>query len=176
MVSDVYVQKNIHTLIRVLAKVRSYRPEVTLAVAGRLVDTDYHGELRRLAEECGVSDAVRFLGGQSTERLLELYRTCTLFVFPSTVETFGNPLVEAMACGAPIICSRTAAMPEVAGEAVQYVDPLAIDEMVTAIVALLDDPARRADLSRRSLERAAKYSWAATGLRTAEVLRDAARR
>lgn len=176
VVSDVYVQKNIHTLIKALPTVRRSHPGIRLLVAGRLVDEDYHAELVRLADACGVADAVTFLGGQPPSRLLELYRDCTIFVFSSTVETFGNPLVEAMACAAPIICSNTAAMPEIAGDAVLYVDPLSEAGMASALIALLDDPARRDEMGRRAREQASRYSWAKTGALTAEVLREAARR
>jgi glycosyltransferase involved in cell wall biosynthesis len=176
VVSDVYVQKNIHTLIRALAKVMVDHPDVRLLIAGRLVDADYHRELVSLAEEHGVSGAVTFLGGQRPTELVDLYRRCTAFLFPSTVETFGNPLVEAMACGAPVICSNSTAMPEVAGDAVLYVSPLDVDGMAAAIGRVLDDAGLREDLSRRSLERATGYSWAKTGALTAQVLRRAVRR
>lgn len=173
LVSDVYVQKNIHTLILAMAQVRRRHPEMRLLVAGRLVDGDYHRELLRLAAENGVAEAVIFLKGQSPDQLLELYRRCTVFVFPSTVETFGNPLVEAMACGAPVVCSETAAMPEVAGDAVLYVPPLDEGAMADAILRLLESSELRNDLAARSLKRARCYSWAATGTTTAEVLRRA---
>lgn len=173
VVSDVYVQKNIHTLIRALARVKKHHPGIRLLVAGRLVDADYHRELVALAEDSGVADSVVFLGGQPPAELVDLYRRCTAFIFPSTVETFGNPLVEAMACGAPVICSNSAAMPEVAGDAVLYVSPLDTDGMAAAICRALDDPGLRDDLGRRSLERAAGYSWAKTGALTAQVLRRA---
>ncbi|EME67793.1 glycosyltransferase [Paramagnetospirillum caucaseum] len=176
VVSDVYVQKNIHTLIRALAKVMRHHPDVRLLIAGRLVDADYHRELVSLAAGCGVAGAITFLGGQKPAELVDLYRRCTVFLFPSTVETFGNPLVEAMACGAPVICSDSAAMPEVAGDAVLYVSPLDVDGMAAAIERVLDDAGLREDLGRRSLERAAGYSWAKTGALTAQVLRSAGRR
>lgn len=173
VVSDVYVQKNVHTLIRALARVRKHHPGIRLLVAGRLVDADYHRELVALAEDSGVADSVVFLGGQPPAELVALYRRCTVFIFPSTVETFGNPLVEAMACGAPVICSNSAAMPEVAGDAVLYVSPLDTDGIAAAICRILDDSRLRDDLGRRSLERAAGYSWAKTGALTAQVLRRA---
>lgn len=173
-VSDVYVQKNFHTLIRALAHARRTRPGLRLRVAGRVVDAEYHGGLLRLAAELGVGDAVEFLGGVPPERLRDLYRRCTAFVFPSTVETFGNPLVEAMACGAPVISSNSSAMPEVAGEAALYVDPQDEPGLAAAIGRVLDEPELRAGLSRRSLARAADFSWERTCRLTADVLRRAA--
>ena len=176
VVSDVYVQKNIHTLIKALATVRQRYPGMRLLVAGKLVDADYHAELLALAAATGVGDAVEFLGGQSQPQLLELYRRCTLFIFPSTVETFGNPLVEAMACGAPVVSSSSAAMPEIAGDGALFVEPLDSAAMAETILRVLDDPALRSEMAARSLEQASHYSWSITGQRTAEVLRRAAGR
>ncbi|KIL97828.1 glycosyl transferase group 1 family protein [Paramagnetospirillum magnetotacticum MS-1] len=174
-VSDVYVQKNLHTLIAALPAIRAVYPEVRLVVAGRLVDAEYHGELMEVIRRHGLEDAVEFLGGVSPSRLVELYRCCSLFVFPSTVETFGNPLVEAMACGAPVLCSNIAAMPEVAGDGVQYFAPLDVDAMAQRVITLLGDEAARDDLGRRGLARAGNFSWDITAKRTADLLREAAR-
>ncbi|BAE48905.1 Glycosyltransferase [Paramagnetospirillum magneticum AMB-1] len=175
-VSDIYVQKNFHTLIRAVARVRQTHPTLRLDIAGRLVDMEYHQELSRLAGDCGVSDCVRFLGSRTPDELVALYRGCDAFVFPSTVETFGNPLVEAMACGTPVICSNSAAMPEVAGDAALLIDPLDEAALAAAISRVLDEPELRADLIRRSLARAADFSWEKTGALTAAILRRAAGR
>lgn len=176
VVSDVYVQKNLHTLIPAMAQVRRQRPNARLRIAGHLVDKEYHGELVSRAKQLGIDDAVEFMGGLDPDVLLNLYRSCTIFVFVSTVETFGNPLVEAMACGAPIISSNTTAMPEVAGDAAVYVNPLSDEEIAVAIISLLDDPSRRDDLARRSLERVRRFSWKLTAEMTREVLLEAAGR
>ncbi|KAF0225665.1 MAG: hypothetical protein FD176_351 [Rhodospirillaceae bacterium] len=175
-VCDIYVQKNLHTLIKAMALLQARQPSARLLIAGRIIDPDYHGELLRQIEHLNMGNVITFLGGCSQERLIELYRSCTVFVFPSTIETFGNPLVEAMACGAPIASSNTSAMPEVVGDAARLFDPLDTQAMAEAISGLLDDPAARAELSRRGLERAHLYSWKQTAAKTADVLVDAARR
>lgn len=174
-VSDVYVQKNLHTLIAALPAIRAAHSEARLVVAGRLVDAEYHGELTAAIARHGLGDAVEFLGGVSPRDLVDLYRRCSLFVFPSTVETFGNPLVEAMACGTPVICSNVSAMPEVAGDGARYVDPLDADAMARTVIDLLGDEAAREDLARRGLERARNFSWDITARRTAVLLAEAAR-
>jgi glycosyltransferase involved in cell wall biosynthesis len=174
-VSDVYVQKNLHTLIEALPAIRARHPEAKLVVAGRLVDAGYHAELKAAIEGHGLDDAVTFLDGVSPQRLVDLYRQCALFIFPSTVETFGNPLVEAMACGAPVACSNVSAMPEVAGNGAQYFDPLDVRNLSQVVVDLLDDAAKRDELGRRGLERAQNFSWDNTARRTAAVLAEAAR-
>lgn len=173
-VGDIYIQKNLHGMLRALALLRGDYPDLRLKVAGRPVDADYATAMRREAADHGVADAVEWLGPVAPDDLVDLYRRCRLFVFPSLVETFGNPLVEAMACGAPVVASNTAAMPEVAGEAAVYFDPHDPPAMATAIGGVLSDPARLADLSERSGERAAAFSWETTAARTAAVLKAAA--
>lgn len=173
-VSDIYVQKNLHGLIRAWEKVAVNHPGVELWIVGREVDKDYLDEVRSLIAAAGLTDRVRFLGGRKPEELLDLYRRCRLFVFPSTVETFGNPLVEAMACGAPVASSNTAAMPEIVGDAAVMFDPCDLAEMADKISGLLADPQWRADIGMRGRARAAQYSWQATAERTAAILLAAA--
>jgi glycosyltransferase involved in cell wall biosynthesis len=170
-VSDIYVQKNLHTLMRALAKVRVHYPEMVLRIAGRAIDADYLRELRSDIDELHLGDAVEFLGECNTGQLLELYRDCKLFVFPSTVETFGNPLVEAMACGAPIVSSDTAAMPEILGNAAVFFDPLDADDMAGRIIDVLSNDQTRERLTANALGRAKLFSWDETARRTAEVIK-----
>lgn len=174
-VSDIYIQKNLHTLIRALPRIRAAAPGVTLRIAGRAIDRGYFRELQLIVEREHLGDAVVFLGNQPLERLLALYRGCAVFVFPSTVETFGNPLAEAMSCGAAIACSNTAAMPEIVGNAALLFDPRSADEMADRILDILTDPVRAEALRRQARERGRRYSWAETARRTADVLVESAR-
>ncbi len=112
---------------------------------------------------------------EALKHLLELYRRCAVFVFPSTVETFGNPLVEAMACGAPIASSNAAAMPEVLGEAALFFDPALIDGMAAALGRLLDDAGLRRELGCKAAARARQFSWPRCAEATLSVIREAAR-
>ena len=175
-VSDLYVQKNIHTLVHALPKVRETHPKFTLKIAGASVDKEYADALQVIIRDLGLNDCVYFLGSIDVLQLKRHYQDTSLFVFPSTVETFGNPLVEAMACGAPIACSNTAAIPEVAGDAAEYFDPYDADDMARVISALLSDDARREELSRLGVERAKMYSWEVTARKTADVFIEAARK
>jgi glycosyltransferase involved in cell wall biosynthesis len=106
------------------------------------------------------ANSVEFLGHVEINQLKELYKICSVFAFPLTVETFGNLLVEAMACGCPIICSNAAAMPEIAGDAVIYVDPLSPSDISKAIVRFLDDGVLRAEFRKRAKKQSIIYSWA----------------
>ncbi|MEE2759830.1 MAG: glycosyltransferase family 1 protein [Pseudomonadota bacterium] len=173
-VSDIYVQKNLHTLIHALAEIRRTNPEVILKLAGKAIDRGYLNELEDVIRVEKLEDAIEFLGEMNSDQLLELYQSCSAFVFPSTVETFGNPLVEAMACGAPIVSSNTAAMPEILGEAAIYFDPLNAHDMAAQIKEILVNAPLRGDLSERALKRATVFSWRRTAQQTAEVIKSVA--
>jgi glycosyltransferase involved in cell wall biosynthesis len=170
-VSDIYVQKNLHTLIRALAEVKKEFPDIVLKVAGRPIDAEYMAELETAIIAENLTGSIEFLGACSTEQLLYLYQDCKLFVFPSTVETFGNPLVEAMACGAPIASSNSAAMPEILGNAAVFFDPLDAAEMAERIISLLADDGARERLTRNALMRAERFSWQSTASQTADVIK-----
>jgi glycosyltransferase involved in cell wall biosynthesis len=174
-VADLYTQKNLHTLVEAFALLRAARPNLTLHIAGRRVDKVYAESLERRIAALGLSQAVRFAGTVAPDALAGLYRRCAVFVFPSTVETFGNPLVEAMASGAPIACARAAAMPEILGDAGEYFDPADAADMARGIAALLDDAAASQNVSERGTVRARQFSWQRAAQATANVIREAGR-
>lgn len=173
-VSDIYIQKNFDTLIRAFAPVYAAHPELTLKIAGQPIDVDYFESLKALVEAEGLGGAVEFTGRVDLDALVDLYRGCAVFVFPSTVETFGNPLVEAMASGAAIASSNAAAMPEVVGDAALLFNPDSIDGIRVCIEKLLNDDDLRHDLQSRAVRRAREFSWERTVRDTVCVLRQAA--
>jgi glycosyltransferase involved in cell wall biosynthesis len=123
--------------------------------------------MRRLGDSCialgHVTDAV----------LSELYRRCAIFCYPSLGEGFGLPVLEAMAAGAPVLTSNLSSLPEVGGEAVEYVDPRSVGSIAAGLDRLLASPARRKELSELARRRAASFSWQLTAERTLEALREA---
>lgn len=173
-VSDIYVQKNLHTLFQALGPVFQRHPRLELRIAGQKIDDWYYSRLVAEAESLGIADRIRFLGRLDERELPDLYRRCRVFVFPSTAETFGNPLVEAMACGAPVVSSSSAAMPEIVGDAALLCNPLDHEDMSRALLNVLEDPELAARLSRKGLERAQSFSWKKTARQTADVLLEAA--
>jgi glycosyltransferase involved in cell wall biosynthesis len=175
-VSDIYIQKNYHTLVRAFARVRERHPDMALTIVGREIDGQYAGSIREIVQELNIGAAVRFTGHVETAELDKLYRECRVFVFPSTVETFGNPLLEAMAAGAPIATSKTAAMPEVIGDAGLLFDPDDATDMAARIEQLLDDPDLCAELGAKAALRGRSFTWEETARRTIDVLRKAAAR
>jgi glycosyltransferase involved in cell wall biosynthesis len=170
-VADLYPQKNLHTLIDAFAELAATRPALALRIAGRPIDEGYAAALTAQVARLGLAARVAFLGGVSQDALAELYRRCAVFVFPSTVESFGMPLLEAMASAAPIACARAAAMPEVLGDAGLYFDPDDAAEMARTIATLIDDETRRRALAERGLERAAQFTWTTAAAATVAVLR-----
>ena len=175
-VGDLYVQKNLHGLVAALDILRRGVPEVRLKIAGRPVDADYADRVAAEIAGRGLGEHVELLGHVAPVALAELYRRCALFVFPSLVETFGNPLVEAMASGAPIVSADSAAMPEVLGDAALFFDPEDTAQMAARLATALADEALRRDLGARALARASRFSWAETARLTAALLKDCAGR
>jgi glycosyltransferase involved in cell wall biosynthesis len=113
------------------------------------------------------------LGFVSDRALTELYRRCAVFCYPSLGEGFGLPVLEAMAAGAPVITSSVSSLPEVGGDAAEYVDPRDVRSIATSIERVLGDESLRERLSREGLERAKEFSWTRFAERTLEVLQDA---
>jgi glycosyltransferase involved in cell wall biosynthesis len=117
-------------------------------------------------------DRIRMPGYVPPAELANWYAQAAIFAFPSLDEGFGMPVLEAMAAGTPVIASNRSAIPEVAGDAAWLVDPEDTDELADALVALTQDPERRADLSRRGLARAAQFTWAEAVEKTWQVYRE----
>lgn len=173
-VSDIYVQKNYSSLLLSVDKIRKKYPNVELKIAGRKLDEGYFDELQKIIARLGMQDNVSFLGSVTQSELSNLYKTCKFFVFPSLVESFGNPLVEAMASGAPVATSNMAAMPEVVGKAALLFDPTSIPEMASALERLYEDEELRQNLSEESLQRAQLFSWRESASATLDVIKNVA--
>jgi alpha-1,3-rhamnosyl/mannosyltransferase len=116
------------------------------------------------------------LGYVSDAALLELYRRCAVFCYPSLGEGFGLPVLEAMAMGAPVLTSDRSSLPEVGGDAAVYVDPTDPASIAAGLVGVLGDEALRARMAARGLERAAEFSWAGFAENVFDVLQRASTR
>ncbi|NOZ30242.1 MAG: glycosyltransferase family 4 protein [Chloroflexi bacterium] len=163
--------KNLVRLIEAWGLV-SKTPEAAgwaLVIAG--VWDPRYPEARQRARTLGLQDQVRFLGPVDEADLPALYGGAELFVFPSLYEGFGLPVLEAMACGAPVVCSDRASLPEVAGDAALLVDPTDAEALAGAITRLLTDEGLRQEMRRRALARAAEFSWERTACMTLAVYR-----
>jgi glycosyltransferase involved in cell wall biosynthesis len=118
-------------------------------------------------------EGVRLLGYVDDTQLPALYSGAMVFVFPSLYEGFGIPVVEAMACGTPVISSTTTSLPEVCGDAAILVDPEQTEAIAAAMLQLVDDDALRETLQERGLERARQYTWELAAQLTWQVLEQA---
>jgi glycosyltransferase involved in cell wall biosynthesis len=143
--------KNLGRLIEAIGRLET---DVTLVVPG--FETQFEAQLQR---EGG--GRVRFLGWVDDRTLDGLYRAATCFVLPSLAEGFGLPILEAMARGLPVACSRASSLPEVAGDAALYFDPLDTAAIADAVERLLAGEDLRERLRRSGLERAASFTWEA---------------
>jgi glycosyltransferase involved in cell wall biosynthesis len=160
-------RKNIPRLLHAFAQVRRARPEVQLVMAGQLGWK--HRAIWQAIESLGLADAVQWLGYVPGCDLPALYSLATVLAFPSLYEGFGLPVIEAMACGTPVLTSQCSALSEVAGDAGLLIDPLKVEAIAAGLIRLLNDAALRDELRARGLRRAAEFSWARAAEETVEV-------
>ena len=131
--------------------------EVCLVLTGAPTDA-----LLQQAAQLGIAQRVVFLGRVEESKLPSLYRGAIALLFPSLYEGFGLPVIEAMACGTPVLTSNTTSLPEVAGDAAVLVDPTSVPDIAHAITLLFNDGEVRARLSARGLVQCAQFSWPST--------------
>ena len=110
------------------------------------------------------------LGYITDEELKALYLNALSLVLPSYYEGFGLPILEAMQCGCPVLCARAASLPEVAGEAALFFDPMDAMNIAKTIDRIVLDPQLRNELTQRGYQRAKEFSWRAAGLQTMDEL------
>lgn len=146
--------------IRLVEAFERYR-----ATGGRwdlhLAGSDWHGaaEIHARIERSPQAAHIRRLGFVSEAELPGAYRRAGALVYPSLFEGFGLPVVEAMACGCPVLCSTCGSLGEVSGEAARHLDPESIEDMTHALTAISDDGSLRRTLQSAGLERARAFAW-----------------
>jgi glycosyltransferase involved in cell wall biosynthesis len=172
-VSSLWPYKNCDGLLRAWALARDGLAGRQLAIVGPGRDEKYVGSLHSLAAELGISGDVVFVGGVPLEETVSFYQAADVFVYPSLNETFGLPILEAMACGCPVVTSDTSAMPETAGGAAVLSDP---KDPASIAQAIVEAAGSRDRLREAGLRRARDFTWAATGAATLDVYREAAER
>jgi glycosyltransferase involved in cell wall biosynthesis len=159
-VGTIEPRKNYARLIEAFARsTREYGGPRMLAFAGR--DGWLYDSVYEAVAHWDVGDRVRFLGYVPEADLPALYSTADLLAMPSLYEGFGLPMVEAMACGTPVLCSDGGALPEVAGDAALIVPHGDVEAIASGLIRLSGDGALRAELVARGLERARQYTWMA---------------
>ena len=166
-VGSIEPRKNLGVLLRAFARLRPSRPDLQLVIGGR--PAWKHEAFFAEAAQLELEDSVRFTGFVADSDLPPLYAGAVATVYPSLYEGFGLPVLESLACGTPVVCSDTAALTEVGGDACLYIPPADETGFVTALQRLLDDAALRATLREKGLERAARFTWQETARATVAV-------
>lgn len=162
-------RKNLVSTIAAVERLARDGLDIPLVVAGGKGWRD--DQLR--ARIAGSAARILPVGRVSDDELISLYSGASCLVFPSLYEGFGLPVLEAMACGVPVVAADTTSTPEVVGDAGILVSPLDVDAIAAGIRSVVDSPDFTADLRARGMERAAEFTWARTTQMTLDVYREA---
>lgn len=162
-------RKNLPRLLQAFRVIHQEFPDTRLIKIGSAQYGPQADQLRRQIADLGLQDAVILVKHVPDEDLACFYNLAALFVFPSLMEGFGLPPLEAMACGAPVVCSHAASLPEVVGDAALLVDPTDVGGLAHALARVLSDAALREDLRARGLARAQQFTWERTARETIAV-------
>jgi len=159
--------KNVTVLIDAFAKLPdTLRSRFDLVLAG---DVCKRADIRAAVEQHGLGAHTRLVGLISDRELVAYYQQATVFVFPSLYEGFGLPVLEAMGCGCPVICSNVSSLPEVAGDAAVLVDPHRPEQLAEELARVLDSAALQSTMRARGLARAQEFVWDRTARQTIAV-------
>lgn len=159
--------KNVGCLVEAFAKLpEGLRGRFDLLLAG---DVCKRVDIRAAIDRLGIGAQSKLMGRVSDEELIVYYQQATVFVFPSLYEGFGLPVLEAMGCGCPVICSNSSSLPEVAGDAALLIDPRRNEQLAGELARLLESPSLQATLRERGLARAKEFVWDRTATQTVAV-------
>jgi glycosyltransferase involved in cell wall biosynthesis len=165
-------RKNVPNLLRALTKVaKGLGPECSFVFAGRLPTTvsRLFPDVQGLVKELELTEHVRFIGEVPEADKPALYTLAGCFAWPSYYEGFGLPVLEAMACGTPVVAGDTSSLPEIVGNAGFLIAPEDLNHLAGAIIACLIDEDLRASFRAKGLARAATFSWQKCARETVEV-------
>ena len=174
-VGTIEPRKNLLTLVRAFEEiVRNGVSQTQLVLVGN--EGWLTGELHGYLRNADVSERVRFVGYLADDDLRALYSSCRVFVYPSLYEGFGLPLLEAMACGAPVITSDIPSVRETVGDAALLVPPTDINELARSITRLLENSIEREQRSAAGKQHASKFSWEKAAAATLKVYQQFSRK
>jgi glycosyltransferase involved in cell wall biosynthesis len=167
--------KNVHRLLEAFSKLPSHlRNDYQLIIAAE--EKARYSEIIKRPGELGIEELVQFVGFVQTDDLAVMYKAATVLVLPALCEWFGLPIIEAMACGTPVITSNITSMPEVAGGAALLVNPYNVDELKDAIERVITDESLRYKLSSMGRERAKLFSWTNMAREVLDVYKEIGKR
>ncbi|MEM7629136.1 MAG: glycosyltransferase family 1 protein [Planctomycetota bacterium] len=153
-------RKNLPRLVAAFATIAQRHPALCLVLVGKTGPAE--ADIRAQAMSLGIADRLVFAGYVPDASLPSLYARASVFCYPSLYEGFGLPVVEAMACGAPVVTSNVSSLPEVAGGAAAIVDPLDDAAIAAAIDRVLTDSSYRDELVGRGFRRSEQFTWEST--------------
>lgn len=156
-VGTIHPRKNLPTLARAVKTLAGTGRDLDLVLVGQ--DGWMADQVHRSIDAIGLGDRVKSLDYVPASDLPALYAGAACFVQPSLFEGFGMPVVEAMAAGAPVVCSSSSALPEIAGDGAVFFDPRYHEQLATAIERILSDDDHRRRLVERGLARSNGFSW-----------------
>lgn len=163
-VSVINPRKNIPNLMKAFTLIKDKYKDLKLVLAGQ--KGWLNDEMEKTIANLKLEGRVIFTGYIEENILKTLYNKAIAFVYPSLYEGFGLPILEAMACGTPVITSNISSMPEILGDAGMLVDPLNCEQIANSIVSLMENASLREDCSRRGKERARLFTWEKTARET----------
>jgi glycosyltransferase involved in cell wall biosynthesis len=170
-VGNLQPRKNIRRLIEAYARIPAgLRNRYKLVIVGQALWQ--HSDIYHAVAERGLLAHVIFTGYVPEPDLVLLYNAASLFAYPSLYEGFGLPVLEAMACGTPVVTSCVSSLPEIAGDAALLVDPGDVDAIAEAMATVLSEPELAQCLSAAGLQRASSFSWERMALETLKVYAD----
>lgn len=162
--------KNLENLIKAYALLdKPIRRDHPLTIVGDISDLAYFRVLQRLARDLGVTGRVHFIGGVAFNKIHEYYHRARVFILPSLLETFGMPLIEAMAAGIPVVASDISCLPEICGEAALYFNPMSPSEMAAKITRLLEDENLYEMMRQHGIRRSLDFSWEKTAQQMLDI-------
>ena len=172
-VSSLWRYKNAEVLIKAAKEFSQQLPDLKIIIVGYQPDIEYFEKLKKHVSNLKLDGRVLFVGGQNQTDIAALYRRALALVYPSKNETFGLPLLEAMACACPVITTTAGSLPEIAGNAAKLFDPSDHEHLATIIHSLSTDPTNVEEMRRLGLIRAGEFTWQGTAAKTLEVFREA---
>ncbi len=166
-------RKNLSSLLRAYAHLPDdLKSTYKLVIAGQ--PDQFFGKLLQNIGELNLEEQVILVGYMSRERLARLYNGAEVLVLPSLYEGFGLPILEAMSCGTPVVCSNVSSIPEVAGKAALYFSPEDIQQLSQSLTKILSEPETVQALKEKGFKQARKFSWKETARKTLEVYEEVA--
>ena len=173
-VGNTLPHKNLSRAVEAMVRVRRACGPVPFVIAG--APDRHRGTIEAVAARHGLGGDLRFLGRVEDEDLPSLLSAASVFLYPSLYEGFGLPVLEAMACGCPVVTSTRASLPEVAGDAALACDPLDTAAIADAVIALLTDEPAAARLRMAGPARAAAFTWERCAAQHRDLYRELLRR